>query len=221
MCNYKVNEQGQILNTYLRRWGYTSCHLHLNTAPSSHTYEADHNGCKSTIDHLLCSERYLPHVQSCYVVDNEPSNTSDHLPLYAEINVPIHHAAPCLQHPKQANPNWRKLTNKEIKESYTKSLHCKLMDVSIPSTEACTEDPQVIQEFLENLCSAMKTSDEENLSNKQFKRHKRPGWNRSINTAHRRSKAAWRRWKRVGCPWTLLTKPGQSTLTVSGNLDKP
>lgn len=44
----KVNEQGQILNTYLRRWGYTSCHLHLNTAPSSHTYEADHNGCKST-----------------------------------------------------------------------------------------------------------------------------------------------------------------------------
>jgi len=78
----KVNEQGQILNTYLRRWGYTSCHLHLNTAPSSDTYEADHNGCKSTIDPLLCSERHLPQVQSCYVVDNEPSNTSDHLPLY-------------------------------------------------------------------------------------------------------------------------------------------
>lgn len=37
-------------------WGYTSCHLHLNTVPSSHTYEADHNGYKSTIDHLLCSE---------------------------------------------------------------------------------------------------------------------------------------------------------------------
>ena len=196
-----VNEQGRILNQYLKRWGFTSSHLHLNTVSSSHTYEGDHNGCKSTIDHLLCAERFLPQIQSCYVIDNEPSNTSDHLPLYAEINAPIHHTTtPRSQQPKRDNPNWKKLTVKEIKRTYTESLHCKLMDISIPSAEACIEDPQVIHQFLEDLGTAMKSSANENLPKKQFKKHKRPGWNRSINTAQRRSKAAWHRWKQAGHP---------------------
>lgn len=85
-----------------------------------------------------------------------------------------------------------------------------------PQKLAHAEDPQVIQVFLENLCSVMKTSAEENLPNKQFKRHKRPGWNQSTNTAHRRS---WYRWKQVGRPMDP-PMPGLSTLTVSGNLDK-
>ena len=72
------------------------------------------------------------------------------------------------------------------------------MDISIPSAEACIEDPQVIHQFLEDLGTAMKSSANENLPKKQFKRHKRPGWNRSINTAQRRSMAP------VEASWTSV-----------------
>lgn len=96
------------------------------------------------------------------------------------------------------------------------------MDVSIPSTEACTENPQVIQEFLENLCSAMKTSAEENLPNKQFLRDTNVQDGTGLLTLHIDTpRLPGAGGSVLGALWTLPMKPGQSTLTVSGNLDKP
>ena len=61
-------------------------------------------------------------------------------------------------------------------------------------------NPSTIEEYLQNICVAMQKACEETIPLKAFLRHKRPGWNCSVNAAHRCSKAAWKRWKRSSRP---------------------
>ena len=140
-----VNEQGRILSKYLQSWGFTSAHLHLNDTPSSYTFENTSKQCKSTIDHFICASHNLALFNSCHVLHDLPSNTSDHCPLFAEICSKIFC---CLQQQKNKHSlyNWRKLSQKEISESYSVTLCNKLRELNPPTFP-------VIHQQLKSVCS--------------------------------------------------------------------
>ena len=191
-----VNEQGRILARYIQSWGFTSAHLHLSDTPSSHTFENPSKQCKSTIDHFICASRHLPYFTSCHVIHDHPTNTSDHCPIVAEVERDIllcHH----LKKKKRTTYNWKKLSKKQIVESYSVALHDRLKEMNLPST---SDNPSTLEEYLKNICSAMHKACAKTIPPKVFLKHKRPGWNSSVNTAHRRSKAAWKLWKASGKP---------------------
>ena len=99
MASTPTNEQGKIVMQYLKRWNFLSAHLHLSPTPATSTYESEAHGSISsisTIDHILCPSHVLPSLLSCRVIEEEPSNNSDHLPITCQIsthlpNTPIHH----------------------------------------------------------------------------------------------------------------------------------
>ena len=74
----------QLVIFYLHM-GFTSVNLHLNDTPPSHKFENTTKHCKSTIDHFICASHNLALFNSCHVLYDLPSNTSDHCSLVAEI----------------------------------------------------------------------------------------------------------------------------------------
>lgn len=83
------NELGRILCQYLTRWNYTSVHLYLRSSSHYHTYVSEAHNSQSTIDHILCHFRFLDVFTSAKVLDECPMNTSNHLPISANIQVTL------------------------------------------------------------------------------------------------------------------------------------
>ena len=195
---------------------FTSAHFYLNDAPSSHTFENPSKQCKSTINHFICASRNLSYFITCHVIQDHPSNTSYHCPLVAEIKRDILHC-PRLKKKQRTTYNWNKLSKKQILESYSTALHDKLKEVNFPSP---SDNPATLEEHLKNICCAMHEACEETIPPKVFLKHKRPGWNSSVNAAHRRSKAAWKQWKASGKPNSPTNPARESYLKVKRDFCK-
>ena len=197
-----INEQGQILSHYLKSWNFVSAHLHLNTETSSHTYESESNSCISTIDHFLCPQHCLPFFSMCSTLSNlsTAANTSDHIPLVSEVTVPVQVSQPSATHSRGPTLNWKKLSDEEIKSTYTQLLESKLSTLSPPNMNICRENPQCLDKYLQSLCETMLSSSQETIPTKMYHKHRHPGWNPSLNGAHRCAKNAWHYWKRAGKP---------------------
>ena len=56
-----------------------SCHL--SPSQSTYTYENEVHGSLSTIDHFLGTLHMLSSISKCVVAEEDPTNTSDHLPI--------------------------------------------------------------------------------------------------------------------------------------------
>ena len=197
-----INEQGRILSHYLKSWNFVSAHLHLNTETSSHTYESESNSCISTIDHFLCPQHCLPFFSMCSTLSNlsTAANTSDHIPLVSEVTVPVQVSQPSATHSRGPTLNWKKLSDEEINSTYTQLLESKLSTLSPPNMDICRENPQCLDKYLQSLCETMLSSSQETILTKMYHKHRYPGWNPTLNAAHRRAKNAWHYWKRAGKP---------------------
>ena len=157
MASTAINEQGKILMQYLKRWNFLSAHLHLSSSPETSTYESEACCSISTIDHILCPSHVLPSLSSCHVIEEDPSNNSDHVPITCNIstqlpNSPIH----C----KKSRPNWRKLTVHDLKRSYTSPLEASLSHLPFPSLSDYSSNPHFIDRTLSQLISLMKCTAE-------------------------------------------------------------
>ena len=191
------NEQGKILSRYLSHWGFSSVHLHLNDKSTPHTFENHSKNSIFTIDHILCSNCHIPLFRECSVLHDALSNSSDRHPLVTTLDLKVHRRPPPHQSSSFSSYNWRKLSQPS---KYTSSLSNKLKDITVPSAEDCKADHNLIDSFLSNITGAPRSACEESVPKKEFDKHKKPGWNTSINSAHKRSKAAWRCWKNAGSP---------------------
>ena len=171
-----INEQGQILSHYLKSWNFVSAHLHLNTETSSHTYESESNSCISTIDHFLCPQHCLPSLNKCSTLNNLSSacNTSDHIPLVAEVTVPAQISQQPAIYPRGPTLNWKKMSDEEIRSTYTNLLETKLSTLPFPNIDSCRENPQIMDKYLQSLCEAMLSSSQETIPTKQYHKHKHP-----------------------------------------------
>ena len=129
-----INEQGRILSYYLKAWNFISAQLHLNTED---TYKSESNSCISTIDHFLCPLHCLPSFSKCSTLSNltTAANTSDHVPLVAEVAVPVQISQPPAIHVRGPTLNWKKLSEEEIITTYTLLLKSKLSTLSSPNLD--------------------------------------------------------------------------------------
>ena len=82
---------------------------------------------------------------SLHVLQDLPSNTSDHCPLAAEVRSNVICCPQKQKKNKHPLYNWRKLSQKKISESYSKTLCNKLRELNPPSS---TTNPSAIEEYL-------------------------------------------------------------------------
>ena len=89
----RPNKQGTLVANFFRRHGLFPVNLQDFTVGASHTFE----GCngKSFIDYIAMPEVIMDSVTSCRVGEWHELNNSDHLPVFATINIGKISLAPC------------------------------------------------------------------------------------------------------------------------------
>ena len=167
---------------------------------NSHTYVSEAHSSISTIDHILCHNRFLDAFLSAKVLEDSPLNTSDHLPLSARVKVTL--AALPIVNPPSADgsvvrANWSKLSPSELKVCYTAPLEHAVSRSPSPSVLDCAS---LIDSSISNLIILMKKTSNKGLPARKYAKHILPGWSDALKSAHSDSKLAFCRWKSAGKP---------------------
>ena len=110
------------------------------------------------------------------------TNTSH---LVSEVTVLVQVSQPPTIHPRGPILNWKKLSDEEIKSTYTQLLEFKLSTLSSPNMDTCRKNPQCLDKYLQALCKAMLSPSQETILTKMYHKHLHPSWNPILNAAHR------------------------------------
>ena len=88
----------------------------------------------------------MPRVDRCFVLDEDPLNLSDHLPIVADITCELsppkghdgENSIPCTN-----KPNWAKLSKEAIDEKYTERAEACLGSLPVPDVATLSGNPRL------------------------------------------------------------------------------
>ncbi len=106
--------------------------------------------------------------------EEEPANTSDHLPVTCKIRtqLPLSPSPHQKKKPKPpSRPKWRKLTTHELKRAYTTPLKQNLSQPPPPAMDDYISNPHLIDEMLAHITSSMKSIASANVPMQRFHPH--------------------------------------------------
>ena len=195
------NEQGKIMLRFLTRWSYLSLHLTLPHSGPDFTYESEAHSSVSVLDHILCSDSFLPCVQSCGIMSNHPLNLSDHYAVFASISIstsPAYNTVSSSNSSHRSSPSnlaWSKVDDLTI-SSYTRDveLHLSLISLEISSTD---DIDRIVSSLTDILIKAGKS----HIPSYSPKPHIRSKWPQSVRDAHSLSKQLYKNWVSAGKPY--------------------
>ena len=199
------NEQGRILQKYLDKWDFVSCHLQRNLNPQSYTYFSEAHNSKSTIDHIIVHSSFLNCITDIKVLEESALNLSDHLPVVCSIalktsNSPIAVNRQIKPSPPY-RPNWSKLSPEEILSLYTEPLESRLNNFisSIPTSSNQNIDA-AIDKDTDAIATMLFETAKAHIPPRKFIPHLTPKWSDSLQAAKKSSKHAFFAWKSAGKP---------------------
>ena len=168
------------------------------------TQESEAHGSLSTIDHFLGPSHMLSSISKCVVAEEDPINTSDHLPILAQMELCFHpNAAPSPVEPQNqthSKPNWDKLSPMEIEALYTVPIEEQLSQIKCPTLEECLENPTLIDQHLTTLTTLMLQTAYNSIPLKKYSPHKKQGWDDKLRQAQRAAQQAYKVWRAAGKP---------------------
>ena len=203
-----TNEQGTILWRYLERWGYLSAHLWTAHAGlATHTYVSEAHSSCSTIDHILLPGHMVGSIGYAGVLDEQPLNLSDHLPVLATLSCSVPVAvgtSSCRKRSSLRRCRWNKMSVGEIADVYTTVVERRLGEMAVTNLPSVVE-PVWIEELLSRIVSVLVDAGKA-IQSDGFRKHLKPRWSKELSAAHNSSKIAYRTWVRAGRP-TSCTNP--------------
>ena len=162
------------------------------------------NSCGGTsyIDHCVISRSLVDQVRMCGVMEEASENTSDHLPVFAVIDI-------CFENNNNGRKSmrdditWQKLSETDIRSKYTDKLESYMSDYILKncmftseiSTHSKNEIDKCINDIKNMMCLASKL-----LPHQKPKGHARPYWCPELTVLCRAKKQAWREWVKADRP---------------------
>ena len=138
------------------------------------------------------------------MLDDDPLNLSDHLPVSASVSCALHHshhsAGIKKQEPKKLKRNWSKLSRDVVRESYTATVNDKFVRINLPDSKTLSQQPSLIDSHLTKLTNILCETAEDTIPAKRFLPHLKPEWSAELSGAHAASKLAYKAWVRAGRP---------------------
>ena len=173
------------------------------TGPS-YTWMSDNGRHVSYIDHVIVSEKLVPFVKSCKILEDDIINVSDHLPLLCTINVEYSIVKPSTVRPRVA---WHKASASDIERLYTEPLEVQLENVmqeyNINVNEAwdemqCYVETDINEVLVKFQCMIIEQS--KALPASKFNKALKPYWNQNLTALCHEKKLAHEAWKNAGKP---------------------
>jgi hypothetical protein len=154
--------------------------------------------CESLIDHILSPVEMLDLVDCCEILDDCSLNVSSHRPVVCTFTLP-----PCYDL-HNANSHryvkWSRVSENEY-EKYRSALNDQLAAFNCGHTQSTNcNNCSVIDDFYENICSAITQASDCSFRKKSFKPYLKPYWDDHIKQLHYQMRMARYKWLNNGRP---------------------
>ena len=156
---------------------------------------------KTLIDHICVSDAMLEGVLSNEIIDDEPLNTSDHLPVIAVLQ----HFSDTQETPmsllSRKRFQWKRCLQMDFGKivSYRQALNHELSHIQLNSTRNIAE----LDGLYDYIISAISSAAELTIPKKGCRKRCRPGWNDNIKHLHKSMLTARQIWIIAGKPRNL------------------
>ena len=142
------------------------------------------HGSLSCIDHILCPASFRRNLGDCWVIEDDPLNLSDHLPIVAKITIYPQVARPADPHLSNSS-NWKKCSPEQLKAYQVLSMQ------SLPTIPQHW-DRSTIDLIVDGVSQSLLSAASNSLPPIRFRKHVRPGWSSALQVAHAECKKAYR-----------------------------
>jgi len=117
------------------------------------------------------------------VLDEDPINMSDHLPVCAGFVCDLSNLSPADGTNKRSStafkPNWSKLSKQEIQAQYTSMVEDHLSSLSPPAQDVLISTPSLIDQHLKEITEILINTAKASIPAKRFSPHLKPNWDHS------------------------------------------
>ena len=171
------------------------------------TYTFSGGNGLSYIDHICISNDYVGYVSECCVLEDHLINPSDHLAVFAAVEVPARSCRPKPMFRKRVA--WDKHTVDEINELYQAPLEKKLTNLMSMKERSLVDimenqndntlGPTELEVFVDDLTRTVNEASG-TLKQTKFSKALKPYWNVVLSELIKKKKATYRQWVNAGRP---------------------
>ena len=148
----------------------------------------------SCIDYFMVPNELKDMIHECKVIEEEPLNTSDHLPIRIVINLK---SIPCASTKGFLNRSikWNKLSDEQINTMYTVPLENSMQELD----DVVVNNPEQIDVLVNKLIDKIHLA-AENLPRTSFRKHVKPYWSEGLSILKKEKILHYEIWKNAGRP---------------------
>ena len=186
---------GKLVNNFCQRHGLVASNMLSGASGPLHTYQGPFG--ESTLDYILVPMTLQREVVDSGVSPDHVLNTSDHLPVFAKLELgelPIL----CVDDARASAIKWAKLTEDILYEKYTKQVDAD-MRVLLESLHSAPVDVSGIDKILSKVTHVLHNA-ARNLPRAKYRKHLKPFWCKELDVLKKAKITTYRKWVEMGRP---------------------
>lgn len=175
MITCTCNDRSALFQSFLDRTHLLSVNVQIDCKGPVHTFFPQTGNC-TTLDHILVESSMFDLVKYCEVLDDSAVNASEHNPIVCSLQIPI--SLPHCNTSTYVKYNWEKAIRVGSENDYKNNLDYICSQIKVPDDiVSCTD----IDNYSQELVSAIAKAANNHLSRSVFKRHLKPYWNQDLS----------------------------------------
>lgn len=160
----------------------------------AYTFNVKGVGC-SYIDHCICTERLRSNIVSCTVLEDNPLNLSDHLPLSILLNIKNSNITKQNRISPNSLPAWHKLSKQQIKYIYSDAMEEQAIEIKeqIMILNTLNDRELLIvqlEKVLKNIVDCIIYHGNK-IPKSKYRKQLKPYWNAELKHLSQQNKQAW------------------------------
>ena len=187
--------RGEKVMRFFDRHGLIPLNMRGGATGPVDTYQGNING--STLDYIAVSSIIYNRPYSCCVVDWDPLNTSDHLPVKANVSID---GIVCSKNAssRKGHIKWSRLTPFDKLTKYERVLE-PLIGTIASDFENGSQNNESIDSAFQNLTEVIQRVSEK-LPHSRYRKNLKPYWNKDLSVLKYRKVISYREWTSAGRP---------------------
>ncbi|CAG2228274.1 unnamed protein product [Mytilus edulis] len=188
---FDYDKRSDSFRSFMQECNLRSLHLETNGIGPVCTFQSYQGGPKTAIDHIIVSIENLTKFSKIQVPDEHMFNVSDHKPIRCSFALSdnTNYVSKDDDLTAQRRISWTKAVQNGAIADYSFAVSQFLWDIKSP-----TATPANIEQYYSEIVNAILRADMETLPGKQYVKHLKPYWTKTVKEYHTIMRLQRRTW---------------------------
>ncbi|CAG2251433.1 unnamed protein product [Mytilus edulis] len=188
---FDYDKRSDSFRSFMQECNLRSLHLETNGIGPVCTFQSYQGGPKTAIDHIIVSIENLTKLKKIQVPDEHMFNVSDHKPIRCSFALSdnTNYVSKDDDLTVQRRISWTKAVQNGAIADYSFAVSQFLWDIKSP-----TATPANIEQYYSEIVNAILRADMETLPGKQYVKHLKPYWTKTVKEYHTIMRLQRRTW---------------------------